>query len=64
MSYANIKTLLLATLTSYSISAQTFTESSIALGITHEYLDSSLMGGGAAFFDYNNDGYDDLFHRD
>jgi hypothetical protein len=42
-------------------SAQTFTESSVALGVTHEHIDSNLMGGGAAFFDFNNDGWEDIY---
>ncbi len=42
-------------------SAQTFTESSLSSGITHEYIDSNLMGGGAAFFDFNKDGWEDIY---
>jgi len=42
-------------------SAQTFTESSLSSGITHEYIDSNLMGGGAAFFDFNSDGWEDIY---
>lgn len=41
--------------------AQTFTESSSSLGVNHEYLDSNLMGGGAAFFDLDNDEFLDLY---
>lgn len=40
---------------------QTFTESSINLGVSHQYIDSNLMGGGAAFFDFNNDGWEDIY---
>lgn len=53
--------LLLVSLSSFGLFAQTYTESSISLGVTHEYIDSNLMGGGAAFFDFNNDGWEDLY---
>jgi len=41
--------------------AQDFEESARQLGIEHYQLSSNLMGGGAAFFDYDNDGYEDLY---
>lgn len=42
-------------------SAQTFNENSINFGIQHVYLDTTLMGGGAAFLDINNDDYIDIY---
>lgn len=41
--------------------AQLFSEQSAAIGINHAFNDRSLMGGGAAFFDYENDGDDDFY---
>lgn len=47
-----------------------FTQSSIAqeflriddeAGINHQHIDEYIMGGGAAFFDSNNDGYLDIY---
>ena len=45
----------------YSSSAQIFSEQSAAVGIDHTFQPRALMGGGAAFFDYDNDGDDDLY---
>ncbi|MEO1261230.1 MAG: FG-GAP-like repeat-containing protein [Bacteroidota bacterium] len=42
-------------------SAQIFTEQSIAMGIDHVFSARALTGGGAAFFDYDNDGDEDLY---
>ena len=56
-----LTTLSVISLCAHYSSAQTFTESSIALGVAHEYIDSNLMGGGAAFFDFNNDGWEDIY---
>ena len=42
-------------------SAQVFTEQSLAMGIDHVYRARALTGGGAAFFDYDNDGDEDLY---
>lgn len=37
------------------------TEVSLDVGINHHYLGVNEMGGGAAFFDFNNDSYEDLW---
>ena len=42
-------------------SAQVFSERSFAMGIDHVYRARALTGGGAAFFDYDNDGDEDLY---
>lgn len=41
--------------------AQTFTEVAATAGINHVYAQSALMGGGVVFFDYNKDGWEDIF---
>jgi len=41
--------------------AQKFTEESKARGIDHYFKDKVLTGGGAAFFDFDNDGDEDLY---
>lgn len=41
--------------------AQDFTRIESEAGIDHMHLDEHIMGGGAAFFDYNNDGLLDLY---
>jgi len=41
--------------------AQIFSEVNQETGIDHVARHSNLMGGGAAFVDINNDGYDDLY---
>jgi len=41
--------------------AQIFSEVKQETGIDHVARHSNLMGGGAAFVDINNDGYDDLY---
>ncbi|MEM1407190.1 MAG: CRTAC1 family protein, partial [Bacteroidota bacterium] len=38
-----------------------FKEVSQTLGVDHYHKNPERMGGGAAFFDYNNDGFHDLF---
>ncbi|MEO1517112.1 MAG: FG-GAP-like repeat-containing protein [Bacteroidota bacterium] len=48
-------------LTIGSVSAQFFVEKSQEIGIDHAYLARGLTGGGAAFFDYDNDGDEDLY---
>lgn len=41
--------------------AQTFTEISQFAGINHTVYSPVQLGGGAAFFDYNNDGWEDIY---
>ncbi|MEN0003327.1 MAG: FG-GAP-like repeat-containing protein [Bacteroidota bacterium] len=42
-------------------SAQNFSEQSLAIGFDHSVNARALMGGGAAFFDYDNDGDEDMY---
>lgn len=44
-----------------AIPAQTFREISKQIGLNTYCLDETIMGGGVAFFDYNQDYYPDLF---
>jgi len=41
--------------------SQHFLELSKDAGMDHVAVDLDLMSGGIAFFDYNNDGFDDLY---
>jgi hypothetical protein len=41
--------------------SQTFTEQASALNVTKIHIDTHIMGGGAAFFDFDNDGFQDLY---
>lgn len=41
--------------------AQIYVEASQAMNIAHVHLDSNIMGGGVACFDFNNDGYEDIY---
>src|SRR6185295_3062213 len=41
--------------------SQTFEELSTSKGITHYNYDPNMVSGGVAVFDYNNDGFDDIF---
>ena len=43
------------------VNAQSFTEISQFAGVNHQHYHHSLMGGGAGFFDCNNDGFEDLY---
>jgi hypothetical protein len=43
------------------LAAQLFSEQSAEMGINHTFNDRALMGGGAAFFDLDNDGDDDFY---
>jgi hypothetical protein len=45
----------------FLLRAQYYNEVSNAIGINHAYQDRMPMGGGCAFFDYDNDGDDDLY---
>lgn len=38
-----------------------FVENATNVNIDHLHVEPQIMGGGAAFFDYNNDGFDDLY---
>ena len=38
-----------------------FTNVNTEAGITHQHFTETLMGGGALFIDYNNDGWQDLY---
>lgn len=46
---------------SLSLQAQHFVEAQAEAGINHHVSHTSFMGGGAAFFDADNDGDDDLY---
>ena len=50
--------LLLCTSTLFS---QAFTDITTASGINHIYKQAFEMGGGAVFFDYDNDGWEDIY---
>ena len=41
--------------------SQTFKDRAIEMGIDHFALDSNIISGGVAIFDFNNDGFDDLY---
>lgn len=41
--------------------AQTFVEDAFTVGIDHVYHQELNMGGGVLFFDYDNDGWEDLY---
>ncbi|MGB0521903.1 MAG: FG-GAP-like repeat-containing protein [Flammeovirgaceae bacterium] len=43
------------------VHGQVMSESSVSLGISQYHHSSNLMGGGMAFFDYDQDGYEDLY---
>ncbi|MEM9822239.1 MAG: FG-GAP-like repeat-containing protein, partial [Bacteroidota bacterium] len=40
---------------------QQLTEKANLIGVDHTFEPRSLMGGGAAFFDFDNDGFEDLY---
>lgn len=41
--------------------SQTYVENSTNVNIDHLHVEPQIMGGGAAFFDFNNDGFDELY---
>jgi len=43
------------------LEAQLFTERAAAMGVEHHTYEPSAMGGGVAIFDFDNDGYEDLY---
>lgn len=45
----------------YVLKSQTFTEVSRDIGVEKVHKDMIFMGGGCAFFDYDNDGFEDIF---
>ncbi|MFD0862247.1 FG-GAP-like repeat-containing protein [Sungkyunkwania multivorans] len=45
----------------YLLMSQNFEEVAIAAGISHVYDPTGTMGGGATFFDFDNDGWEDLY---
>ncbi|MCB0842446.1 MAG: VCBS repeat-containing protein [Bacteroidetes bacterium] len=45
----------------HTISQTVFTENAQDVGINHVYLKSVYLGGGAAWFDYDNDGFEDVY---
>ncbi len=40
---------------------QTFTEVAVPMGLIHKSTDNSYTGAGVAFFNFNNDEYDDIY---
>jgi hypothetical protein len=52
---------LLVWFSSLSGYAQLFSEKAEELNIDHYMSDPNAMGGGVAIFDFNNDGYDDIY---
>lgn len=54
-------TLLIFGFSIFSAYGQLFSEKSKEIGFEHAFNDRGLMGGGAAFFDYDNDGDDDFY---
>ena len=53
--------LLLLLMLCMNINAQVFNEVSSAVGINHIYNQDEYMGGGAVFFDFDNDGWEDIY---
>lgn len=44
-----------------SIYSQTFIEVSATAGVNHIFKEDNHMGGGVVFFDYDNDGWEDIY---
>lgn len=53
--------LVLAFTASNILCAQSFREASLEMGVNQFFYNSGFFGGGAALFDYNNDGYTDIY---
>lgn len=47
--------------TAFTLNAQQIEEKGAAIGVEHTFEPRGLMGGGAAFFDYDQDGNEDLY---
>ncbi len=56
-----ILNILLFCLCNHSLLAQGFSDVSLDAGINFVFGDSLRMGGGAAFFDYDKDGWEDIY---
>ncbi|PWH81639.1 hypothetical protein DIS18_13225 [Algibacter marinivivus] len=56
-----IQLLGLLLIASLGLNAQTFAEVSAISGIDHIYDQIGTLGGGCVFFDYDNDGWEDLY---
>ena len=56
-----LQLLVITTLFTQASNAQEFSRIDGSAGIDHMHLDEFIMGGGAAFFDSNNDGYLDIY---
>jgi len=62
MSNIKITLILLTSFVTFFLQGQvTFEENSLSKGLEFDYKESLKMGGGAASFDYDNDGYEDLY---
>lgn len=57
--YSLLMVLLIAS--AFGLKAQTFQEKAPALGINFQPMDPMKMAGGAAVFDFNNDGWEDVY---
>ena len=53
--------LILLLIVNFQLNSQTFVEASGEAGVDHLFRQNQQMGGGAVFFDYDNDGWEDLY---